>query len=63
MSQQHEHFCPKCLELYSCTADRSIDASPHGGDPDSVCFHHYGVPHVTCERAEDRSLTVVMGGY
>lgn len=62
MSQEHQHYCSKCNQLYNCTADRPIDASPHGGPEDSVCFHHYGVPHDVCVAAQEKA-TVIVGGY
>jgi hypothetical protein len=62
LSELHPHYCPRCNELYDCTADRPIDASEHGGPEESVCFHHYGVPHDTCV-LEGELATVVVGGY
>lgn len=61
MTEEHEHYCPRCKQKYSCTDERPIDASSHGGPDDSVCFHHYGVPHVSC--APTNKETVVIGGY
>jgi len=64
MSVQHYHYCPKCMEIYSCTADREVDASKHGGPAESVCFHHYGIQHsTTCQTSEEKKDTVIVGGY
>jgi hypothetical protein len=62
MAEEHFHYCPRCNEIYSCTADRPVDATSHGGPEDSVCFHHYGIRHDTCVR-EGEKATVVIGGY
>lgn len=64
MAAQHNHFCPRCKVVYSCTADRPVDASIHGGPGDSVCFHHYGIPHDECPPVEvEPESVIVVGGY
>jgi len=63
MSERHQHYCPKCKQVYNCVEDRSVDASQHGGPAESVCFHHYGVPHVSCSVGLETGQTVVLGGY